>query len=92
MAVRVAILQHMQVIAHLLLGAHVNQTSINSYIHDTSMDTDGAWGTDVEILSMAHLLHTNIYIFDTTSACWLLFAPRHLETSLQFDFSRKSVY
>ena len=79
LAVRIAILQHMQSIAHLLLGAHVQQTSIDDYIRETSMHMDGAWGTDVEILSLAHLLQTNIYTFDTTSGCWLLFAPKHLE-------------
>ena len=92
LAVRIAILQHMQSIAHLLLGIHVKQTSIDSYISETSMDMDGVWGTDVEILSMAHLLQTNIYTFDTTSAGWLLFAPKHLEPTLQFDFSKRSMY
>ena len=38
LALCIAILQHMQSIAHLLLGAHVKQTSIDSYIHETSMD------------------------------------------------------
>lgn len=55
------------------------------------MDIDGAWDTDVEILSLAHLLHTNIYTFDTTFACWLLFAPKH-QSTLQFNFCTKAMY
>ena len=37
LAVRVAILKHMQAIGHLLLGKHVTQISIDSYFHDTPM-------------------------------------------------------
>ena len=57
-AVCVAILLHMQTIVHLLLGPHVKQTSIANYIHEPSIDMDGAWDTDIEILSLAHLLKT----------------------------------
>ena len=92
LAVRVAILEHMQTIGHLLLGAHVAQTSIDSYCQDTSMHMDGTWGSEIEILSLAHLLQTNIYSFDTSSDCWLLFAPNQLEPTLQLDFTAKSLY
>ena len=92
LAVWVVILKHMQAIGHLLLGKHVTQTSINDYCHDTSMHMDGAWGSEIEILSLAHLLQTNIHSFDTTSDCWLLFAPNQLEPTLQLDCSAKSLY
>ena len=92
LAVRVAILKHMQAIGHLLLGKHVTQTSIDSYCHDTSMHMDGAWWSEIKILSLAHLLQTNIYSFDTSSDCWLLFAPNQLEPTLQLDCSAKSLY
>lgn len=92
LAVRVAILKHMQTIAHLLLGTHVTQTSIDSYFHDTSMHMDGAWGSEIEILSLAHLLQTNIYSFDTSSDSWLLFAPNQLEPTLPLDFTAQSLY
>ena len=51
LAVRIAILRHMQSIAHLLLGVHVTQNSIAEYVQDTHMDMDGAWGTEVETLT-----------------------------------------
>ena len=82
----------MQTIGHLLLGTHVTQTSIDSYCQDTSMHMDGTWGSEIEILSLAHLLQTNIYSFDTSSDCWLLFAPNQLEPTLQLDFTAKSLY
>ena len=43
----------------------MTQDSIAEYIQDTHMDMNGAWGIDVEILTLAHLLQTNIYVFDT---------------------------
>ena len=92
LAVRRAILNHMQNIAPLLLGAHVTQDSIAEYIQDIHMDRDGAWGTDVEILTLAHLLQTNIYVFDTSSDSWLLYSPYHLDHTLPVDSSAKSMY
>ena len=92
LAVRIAILRHMQSIAHLLLGVHVTQNSIAEYVQDTHMDMDGAWGTEVETLTLAHLLQTNIYMFDTISDRWLLFSPYHLDHTLPVDSSTKSMY
>ena len=56
LAVRIAILNHMQKIATLLLGVHVTQNNIAEYIQDTHMGKEGVWGTDVETLTSAHLL------------------------------------
>lgn len=82
----------MQTTDHLLLRAHVNHSSIDSYIQEMSMHMDGTWGTDIEILSLAHLLQTNIYCFDTNTACWVLFAPTQLDHTVQLDFTSKSLY
>ena len=43
-----------------MLFHHLNSryTSIDEYIHDTEMDRNFTWGTDVEMLTMAHLLNT----------------------------------
>ena len=92
LVVRMAILNHMQKIAGLLLGGHVTQNSIAEYIQETHMDMDGAWGTDVETLTLAHLLQTNIYVFDTSLDHWLLFSPYHLDHTLPVNSSAKSMY
>ena len=61
MAVRTAILQHMINVGHFILGHHVlNYSSIQDYIADTNMDRESAWGTDIEMLTLAHLLQTPI--------------------------------
>ena len=79
-------------IAVLLLGKHLTQNSIAKYIGDTHMDIDGAWGTDVETLILAHLFQTNIYVLDTSSDHWLLFRTYHLEHTLTVISSAKSMY
>ena len=56
------------------------------------MDMDGAWVTDVEPLTLAHLLQTNIHVFDTSSDRWLLFSPYHLDHTLTVNSSAKSMY
>ena len=58
MAVRTAILNHMIDIAHFLLGHHIppQYSSVQDYIQDKGMDQPHIWGTDVEIVTLAHLL------------------------------------
>ena len=53
MAIRVAILNHITSIAHLLLGVHVMKNSIQVYVQATGMNRNATWGTDVEILTFA---------------------------------------
>ena len=58
-----AILQHMQTIAHFLFRHHITiHASVQAYIQSTAMDQDGTWGLEVEILTLSHLLQTNVYI------------------------------
>ena len=61
MAVRTAILQQMIGIAHFILHHHVvRYSSIQEYIARNNMDRESTWGTDIEILTCAHLLQTAI--------------------------------
>ena len=63
MAVRQAILDHMVRTAHLLLFQHIrsSHTSVQSYIASSRMDYFGIWGTETEMLTLAHMLQTDIY-------------------------------
>ena len=67
MAVRQAILDHMVRTAHLLLFQHTrsSHTSVQSYIASSEMDHFGIWGTETEILALAHMLQTDIYSYNT---------------------------
>ena len=50
MPVHTAIVDHMVDIAHLLLGVHVQQSSIQAYIQDSQMSLDGTYGTNMDSL------------------------------------------
>ena len=66
MAVRLAILNHMasERVAPLLLRGHLHcYASIAEYTTAKNMDRDGFWGTEVEILALAHMLHTTVYSY-----------------------------
>ena len=69
--VREAILHHMLQIAHFMLSHHINDhSSVSEYIQHTGMDQDGTWGTDIEILTLAHLLNTCIFVCTTEQCNW----------------------
>ena len=60
MAVRLAILNHMasERLAPLLLRGHLHgYASIAEYTAAKNMDRDGFWGTEVEMLALAHVTH-----------------------------------
>ena len=66
-----AILHHMLQIAHFMLSHHINDhSSVSEYIKHTCMDQDGTWGTDIEILTLAHLLNTCIFVYTTEQCNW----------------------
>lgn len=92
-AVRNAILKHMREIEHLLLKCLITaHDNVEAYIQSTAMDQDGTWGTEVEILTMSHLLQTNIYTFHAATSCWVLYSPSIIESQLSIDIGQKSMY
>ncbi len=61
MAVRAVILNHMVDMAHFLLGPHITRYSrVQDYIRATAMDRAKTWGTDIEMLTLAHVLKTPV--------------------------------
>ena len=38
--------------------------SATAYIEGTHMDRNGTWGSDVDILTLAHMLNTCVYVYD----------------------------
>ena len=93
MEIRQIIITHMYTLAPFLLGLHITQhNSIQSYISQERMDEDYAWGSEVEILTLSHLLQTNIYSFDITSQRWFCYSPHYVDRSIPLDVSKKSLY
>ena len=66
MAVRLAILNHMasERVAPLLLRGHLHgYASIAEYTTAKNVDKDDSWGTNVEMLALAQMLHTTVYAY-----------------------------
>ena len=86
-AMRISILSYMITIGHLLLGHHLarDDASVQEYIARTRMDWDGIWVTEVEICTLAHMLHIHIYSYQVSSANWIKYGPDVLDRSLSAD-------
>ena len=80
-------------IAHFILDHHiVGYSSIQDYIADKNMDQDSAWGTDIEMLTLAHLLQTPILSYSAQHCEWQRYAPHNLDRTLVNDFQQMSMY
>ena len=94
MAVRLAIVEHMKLYSDFFIQ-HTDKTrytSMQQYIEDKEMNQTSTWGTDVEILAMAHLLKTCVYIYDTEEGNWLRYSPCHVDRSLQLADTQRAMY
>ena len=93
--VREVILNHMVDIGHFMLFHHLDlrYTSIDEYIHDTEMDRNFTWGTDIEILTMAHLLNTRVFVYNTVHEDWGVYSPHNVDRSLnEPDITHMSMF
>ena len=91
--VREAILHHMLQIAHFMLSHHINDhSSVSEYIQHTGMGQDGTWGTDIEILTLAHLLNTCIFVYTTEQCNWWRYGPQNVDRSLNVDITSISMF
>ena len=107
-ALRSAIVQHILSIPHLLIGygADGEPNGINllchptvyesaeDYISCTRMDRNGTWGTNVEMLALAHIVNAPVYCYDTTARhhIWAAYFPNGVDRSIPRDVRQKSLY
>ena len=94
LAVRHAALQHLTNNAQYFLWHHLSShyNSIQSYITSTGMDQDGTWGTEIEILSLAHMLQTPIHSYSQQIGRWQRYSPHHVDRQLRDNYEQKSMY
>ena len=94
MAVHEAIVDHMVRTAHLLLFQHIrsSHTSVQSYIASSKMDKSRIWGTETEILTLAHMLQTDIYSYNTDDHKWHKYGIADLDRTVSDDVTRTSIY
>ena len=93
MGVRHAIFDHMTNNAQYFLGHHlIGYDSIQSYIASTGMDQDGTWGTDIEMLSLAHLLQTPVLSYSQQYGQWQRYSPHDVDRHLTDDIHQRSMH
>ena len=46
------------------------------------MDRNFTWGTDIEILTMGHLLNTRVFVYNTVHENWGVYSPHDVDRSL----------
>ena len=56
------------------------------------MDQDGEWGTDVEMLTLAHLLQTTVYSHNSTDNHWWRFSPHAVDRTIPNDNTQMAMY
>ena len=94
MQVRRAILEHMVNIAHFILGHIIDRSyeSIQEYIRITQMDQPSSYGTHVEMFTLAHLLDTPIFSYDTRYNDWAKYDSSSVDRRLVFDNTQMAMY
>ncbi len=60
------------------------ELGIEQYIAATRMNQNRAWGSEVEVMALAHLLDTPIYSYDTVSG-WNLYIPGMVHGTFNFS-------
>ena len=89
-AVRRAMIAHMPNMPDTFVSSTVH--TVDQYIRNTGMDKSGTWGTDKEVVALAHLLNTRVFAYAPASNYWTYLAPEHVDPSLYTPRSEQSIY
>ena len=92
--VRTKICDHLVTIAHFMLEHHLPSrfTSIDQYFEETHMNRNYVWGSEIEMLTFAHLTNTNVFSYDTEYDRYTVYTPCNVDLSLEKDLTTRSVY
>ena len=61
-------------------------------IRTKNMGKASVWGTDIEMLTLSHLLQTPIHLYLTDRAKWGRYSPYNVDTTLNDDVTQMSMY
>ena len=70
---RLAIVAHMRSIQTFIISNVY--TSVEQYVSETGMNRTNVWGTEIEILTLAHLLSTPVLVYATGNNDWVRYSP-----------------
>ena len=67
-------------------------TSIDQYFEETHMNRNYVWGSEIEMLTFAHLTNTDEFSYDTEYDRYTVYTPCDVDLSLEKDLTTRSVY
>ena len=56
------------------------------------MSVNGVWGSDVETITLAHLLRCCVYSYSNQCKCWIRYDPSRMDTTVVNEMSLMSMY
>ena len=71
---------------------HAGYSSVQEYIERTNMNENGTWGSDIEIITLSHLINTCIFTYSTQDQNWCKFSPHSVDRTLPDDITRRAMY
>ena len=88
--VRLAIVTHMRSIQTFIISN--GYTSVEQYVSETGMNRTSVWGTEIEILTLAHLLSTPVLVYAAGNNDWVRYSPSMITTGMHDNVDQKSMY
>ena len=88
--VRLAIVAHMRSIQTFIISN--GYTSVEQYVSETGMNRTSVWGTEIEILTLAHLLSTRVLVYAAGNNDWVRYSPSMITTGMHDNVDQKSMY
>ena len=88
--VRLAIVTHMRSIQTFIISN--GYTSVEQYVSETGMNRMSVWGTEIEILTLAHLLSTPVLVYAAGNNDWVRYSPSMITTGMHDNVDQKSMY
>ena len=82
------IVDHMKFIGYYPAG----NTSAEQYIQVTSMDKFGTWSTETEMVTLANLLQTCMFSYNTEDHSRHRYTPKNLDRTWQDDLTKMAIY
>ena len=56
------------------------------------MHRTGTYGTDLEIRVLAHLLNTNVSVYEARRKDWVVYTPSFIDPAMSDDIAAESMY
>ena len=89
-SVRLAVVAHMRSIQTFIISNCY--TSVEQYVSETGMNRTSVWGTEIEILTLAHLLSTPVLVYAAGNNYWVRYSPSMITSGMHDNVDKKSMY